>query len=243
VRRVPSPNHDARRGILAPDIIVLHYTEMDGADAAVRWLTDPASRVSAHYLVAADGAVVHMVPEERRAWHAGVSGWDGSADINSRSIGIELDSPGHRPDPPVFPERQIASLLALLADLRRRWPIAPRNVVAHSDVAPERKIDPGERFPWDRLAAAGHVLAVDPQPPAPSAGTAAVRAALAACGYAIGADGPDDAAYRAVVQAFHRRWLPGKLGQPADGATLATARALARRVAADRAADAPVSGA
>jgi len=112
MRRVPSPNHDARRIGGPLDTIVLHYTEMTDADAAVRRLCDPASKVSAHYLVAADGDVVSMVDEERRAWHAGVSGWDGSSDVNSRSIGIELDSRGHAPDPPVFPDVQIEALIA-----------------------------------------------------------------------------------------------------------------------------------
>lgn len=238
---VPSPNHDARAGVSAPDIVVLHYTQMTSAAAAVQRLCDPASRVSAHYLVAADGSLVQMVEESRRAWHAGVSGWDGTRDVNSRSIGIELDSPGHTPDAPRFPEVQIAALLRLLDGIRARWPVPARHVVAHSDVAPMRKIDPGERFPWAVLAAAGHALALPSAaadgPNAPLGEGAALAHALRDCGYDI--DGVADVA--AVVRAFHRRHRPRRVAEPADAGTLTAARAVAALVAADRAAHPPLA--
>ncbi|MBJ3776685.1 N-acetylmuramoyl-L-alanine amidase [Acuticoccus sp. 2012] len=233
MRQVPSPNHNGRGEGVRPDIVVIHYTDMTDAESAVRWLCNPASKVSCHYLIGADGALVQMVEETRRAWHAGVSAWDGTGDINSRSIGIELDSPGHRPDAPCFPQAQMASLLALLDGIRSRWPVPRRNVVGHSDIAPERKIDPGERFPWADLAAAGHALHVAPAAAEPFQ-SPALRAELAAGGYAVPPqDGP---AMDALVAAFHRRHLPERVGAPADGVTLATARAFAAAVAADRAA-------
>lgn len=231
MRRCPSPNHDARAA--AVDMIVLHYTDMADADAALARLTDPRAKVSAHYLVRADGGVIQLVDEARRAWHAGRSHWDGAGDCNSRSIGIELDSPGHRPAAPDFCEPQIAALIELVAAIRDRWGVPRRNVVGHSDIAPERKIDPGERFPWSRLAAAGHALWVPPQPPRPpgAADPARLAAALERAGYALAGG----RASPALIDAFHRRHLPQRLGRPADGATLATAEAFAAAVAADRA--------
>ena len=236
VRWVPSPNHDARKDIAAPDMIVLHYTDMTSAEAAVARLCDPAARVSAHYLVTMDGEVVQMVAEERRAWHAGVSTWFGLDDLNSRSIGIELDSPGHRPTAPTFPDAQIEALLVLLADLRGRWPVPVWNVVAHSDIAPTRKIDPGEAFPWHRLAAAGHALVPGrelPPGPAPADLLAALAEALTECGYVF----PDGADPGPIVEAFHRRCLPSHVGREADVRSLAAARALraATRAAMDAA--------
>ncbi len=228
--RVPSPNHNAREGVAAPDIVVVHYTDMTSAEAAVAWLCDPVSKVSCHYLITAGGEVVQMVDEERRAWHAGVSGWDGTRDINTRSIGIELDNPGHRPGAPTFPAAQIDALVALLDGIRSRWPVPARNVVAHSDIAPTRKIDPGERFPWARLAREGHALHVAPQPAVPfEAG--AFRAALTRCGYL-----PVPEWEEALGTAFHRRHLPDRVGAPPDGASLGTALALAALTDADRAA-------
>lgn len=233
MRLSPSPNHDERRTATV-DMVVIHYTEMASAEAAVSWLCNPASKVSAHYLVSADGTVVAMVDETRRAWHAGVSGWDGATDINSRSIGIELDSPGHAPDPPQFPEAQIAALLDLLTGIRTRWPIPPRNVVAHSDVAPLRKIDPGERFPWARLAAAGHALHVDPRQGEGEYDACALRETLARAGYALPPSGGIDALFDATVIAFHRRFMPRRVTAAADADTLATALAFAAAVEADR---------
>ncbi|UOM34395.1 N-acetylmuramoyl-L-alanine amidase [Acuticoccus sp. I52.16.1] len=233
VRWVPSPNHNERKGVAAPDMIVIHYTDMTSAEAAVRLLCDPDAKVSAHYLIGADGAVVQMVEEDRRAWHAGVSAWFGARDLNSRSIGIELDNPGHRPHAPTFPDVQVEALLALLADLRARWAVPPWNVVAHSDIAPTRKIDPGEAFPWHRLACAGHVLAAEPAAGDQPTGDIVppLVEVLAACGYVL--ESGDDPA--PVINAFHRRHLPERVGRDASGTTLAAARALADALAAARA--------
>lgn len=228
-----SPNQDERR-FGPPDMVVLHYTEMTLAGALAR-LCDPAARVSAHWVIAADGALHALVPEERRAWHAGVSHWEGVTDINSRAVGIELDSPGHAPQAPDFPEPQIAALLRLLDGIRTRWPVPVRGVVAHSDVAPGRKIDPGERFPWSRLAAAGHALALPavPDDPAP-ADADALTDALRGGGYGVAPDA-DAAPLATVVRAFHRRHRPDLVELPADRATVTAARGFAALVAADRA--------
>lgn len=151
-----SPNFGPRRDGLTPEIVVLHYTAMAGAEAALARLCDPVSEVSAHYLVGRDGAVVQMVAEEHRAWHAGEGEWRGLTDINSRSIGIELDNPGTHP----FPEPQMAAVESLLEGIRSRWPVAIRDVIGHSCMAPGRKTDPGPRFDWARLSRRG--LAVPP---------------------------------------------------------------------------------
>lgn len=147
----PSPNFGARRDGLSPSIIVIHYTAMQNAEVALDRLCDPLSEVSAHYLICKTGAVTRMVEEEHRAWHAGAGEWRGITDINSRSIGIELDNDGSHP----FPEPQMTSLEALLRDIGRRWPIAAEDIIAHSDMAPGRKTDPGPRFDWARLARQG----------------------------------------------------------------------------------------
>ncbi|WP_108659834.1 N-acetylmuramoyl-L-alanine amidase [Acuticoccus kandeliae] len=228
---VPSPNTNERAGGIAPDIVVIHYTEMVSAKAAVDWLCNPVSKVSCHYLIGMDGDLVQMVDEDRRAWHAGISGWDGTRDINSRSIGIELDSPGHQPDAPEFPEAQLAALFALLGGIRTRWAIPKRNIVAHSDIAPARKIDPGERFPWARLAAEGHAIHV-PEPAAPLAyDEAALKRALADGGYLVEEEADR---FPILVRGFHRRHLPRRVETPADGLTLAAATAFAAAVAAER---------
>lgn len=150
-----SPNYGDRRGQV-PSLVVLHYTGMaDGASARAR-LCDPEAEVSAHWLIHEDGLTEALVPEELRAWHAGAGAWQGQGDVNSRSIGIELVNPGDRP----FPEPQMAALEALLRDIMARWSIPPAGVIAHSDMAPDRKIDPGPRFDWRRLGVQG--LAVWP---------------------------------------------------------------------------------
>jgi len=158
----PSPNHDERDGA-AIDMLVLHYTGMASGAAALARLVDPAAKVSAHYTIDEDGTVYAMVPEDRRAWHAGVSHWAGAANINSRSIGIELVNPGHEFGYHSFPEAQIAALTTLCHSILMRHPIPSWRVLAHSDVAPARKEDPGELFPWERLARAGIGLFPLPQ--------------------------------------------------------------------------------
>lgn len=152
-----SPNHNERR-LGPPDMVVIHYTGMKTAAAARARLCDPAAEVSAHWLIDLDGTVEALVPEERRAWHAGVSEWEGERDVNSRSIGIELVNKGHEHGYHPFPEPQMAALEALLSAIMARWRIAARNVVGHEDVAPGRKIDPGEKFDWARLARRGLAL-------------------------------------------------------------------------------------
>ena len=146
----PSPNFDER--LLPVSIVVLHYTGMQTAEAAIDRLRDPAAKVSAHYLIAEDGQVLRMVAEEKRAWHAGKSRWRGIEDVNSASIGIEIVNPGHEWGYRPFPDAQIEALLPLVADIKERHGITRGNIVGHSDVAPVRKRDPGELFPWHRLA-------------------------------------------------------------------------------------------
>ncbi|MCC2112049.1 MAG: N-acetylmuramoyl-L-alanine amidase, partial [Hyphomicrobiales bacterium] len=151
----PSPNFGPRRGGRAPDMILLHYTGMDDDDEALDWLCDPRSEVSAHYFVGADGTIVQLVDEAQRAWHAGEGSWGGEDDINSLSIGIEIANAGHEFGLPGFPAPQIAAVIALCGAITARHGIRPERVLGHSDVAPGRKADPGEKFPWKDLAAAG----------------------------------------------------------------------------------------
>ena len=162
-RVVPSPNFDERQGG-DPDMILLHYTGMQTADEALERLRDPVARVSSHYFVHENGNIVQMVPEAKRAWHAGVSSWGGETDINSRSIGIEIVNPGHDFGYPDFPIRQIAAVIALCRGIIARRAITRDRVLAHSDVAPARKQDPGEKFPWRLLAESGVGLWVEPVP-------------------------------------------------------------------------------
>ena len=146
----PSPNHDERDGPIS--MIVLHYTGMEDAESAIARLRDPEARVSCHYLVAEDGQVLRMVPEERRAWHAGRSYWRGQTGLNHISIGIEIVNPGHEWGYRPFPDQQMSALIPLVADIKQRHHITRGNVVGHSDIAPARKREPGELFPWGELA-------------------------------------------------------------------------------------------
>ncbi|MGH6956613.1 MAG: N-acetylmuramoyl-L-alanine amidase, partial [Caulobacteraceae bacterium] len=213
----PSPNFDARTA--PPDMLVLHYTGMESGEAALARLRDPSAKVSAHYLVEEDGRVFALVDEARRAWHAGVSFWKGAADINARSVGIEMVNPGHEFGYRPFPEPQIGAVVALLADIRSRWTIADALILGHSDVAPARKEDPGELFPWKRLFEARHGLWAEP-PPAPGAALAegadgaavfALQAGLARLGYDSAPSGTYDAATATLVRAFQRHWRPAKV--------------------------------
>ena len=164
VDHVPSPNHGPRAAGKAIDILILHYTGMESEERALRWLCDPESAVSAHYFVFEDGRIAEMVDEHQRAWHAGKSSWAGETDINSRSIGIEIANPGHEFGYRAFPDAQIAAVIALSKSILSRHAISPERVLAHSDVAPLRKEDPGELFPWQALhrAGIGHWAAPDP---------------------------------------------------------------------------------
>jgi N-acetylmuramoyl-L-alanine amidase len=223
----PSPNFDARTA--PPDMIVLHYTGMQTGEAALARLRDPEAKVSAHYLIEEDGRVFSLVAEERRAWHAGVSFWRGERDINAVSIGIELVNPGHEWGYRAFPATQIEALTLLLADIRGRWSMSDGRIVGHSDVAPARKEDPGELFPWQGLAAAGHGLWVNP-PAAPGAplgvgdegtGVFALQAGLTRLGYDSAPSGHYDETTASVVTAFQRHWRPARIDGIADGETRA----------------------
>ena len=208
-RREESPNWDERA--LPISMVVLHYTGMPTADEALARLCDPAAKVSAHYLIDEDGTVTALVPEEKRAWHAGKAFWRGITDINSASIGIELVNPGHEWGYRQFTDAQMESLLPLLADIVDRHDIAPTNVVGHSDVAPARKQDPGELFDWERLARLRLALPV-PKPKMRLVydNPGAFYLALERFGYDI-TDG------RAAVRAFQRRWRPKIIDGEIDG--------------------------
>lgn len=209
-REQPSPNFDERA--LPITMAVLHYTEMKPVETALARLCDPEAKVSAHYLVTEEGEVVRLVPEDKRAWHAGQSYWRGHKDVNSASIGIELDHPGHALGYRGFAEAQIEALVPLLHRIVRTHDIPRANVVAHSDVAPARKVDPGELFPWDRLAAYKLCL---PRPEKleqgdPFDNDAAFYLALERFGYDI-TDG------HKAVAAFQRRWRPERIDGEIDG--------------------------
>ena len=230
----PSPNFDARTR--PPDTIVLHYTGMRTGAAALARLRDPEARVSAHYVVEEDGRVFALVPEERRAWHAGKSFWRGERDINGGSIGIEIVNPGHEFGYRPFPDAQIEAVIVLVADIRGRWSIPDAHLVGHSDVAPDRKEDPGELFPWKRLAEAGHGLWAEPAA-APGAalaggdegpGVFALQAGLTRLGYDSAPSGAYDAQTAAIVRAFQRHWRPERVDGAADGETRARLMALLR---------------
>lgn len=218
----PSPNFGPRRDGAVPDMVVIHYTAMQGAQAAVDWLCDSQSQVSAHYVIGRDGQLWHLVEDAARAWHAGAGAWGAVGDVNSRSIGIELDNCGSAP----FPEPLMQTLERLLARLMRDWAVTPQRVIGHSDLAPGRKIDPGPRFDWRRLARQG--VAIWPQPAAPLAADAPRFRALARkVGYT--ADVPDTTLLAAVRLRF-RPWASGPL-DPLDMACLAD---LAQRFPVDR---------
>ena len=237
-----SPNHDARQGG-APDMIVLHYTGMATAQAALDRLGDSAAKVSSHYLVHEDGRIVQLVPEARRAWHAGEAMWAGESDINSRSIGIEIVNPGPDFGYPDFPAAQIEALIALCRDIAARHRVAATRMLAHSDVAPLRKQDPGEKFPWDALhrAGVGHLVAPAPLSDGPALArgdrgeaVSMLQSMLARYGYAAPLTGEYDATTEAVVAAFQRHFRRARVDGIADASTLATLRDLlaARPVAA-----------
>jgi N-acetylmuramoyl-L-alanine amidase len=230
----PSPNFNPRSA--PPHMIVLHYTGMPTGQGALDRLRDSEAKVSSHYLVEEDGRVFRLVPEERRAWHAGVSFWRGQRDVNGASIGIEIVNPGHEFGYRPFPETQVAAVIELVGDIRSRWTIEDGNIVGHSDVAPERKQDPGELFPWKRLAEAGHGLwaEVPAAPGAPlgegeqGAGVFALQAGFTRLGYDCAPSGKFDAHTTTVVRAFQQHWRPQLVDGIADGETRARLIALLR---------------
>jgi N-acetylmuramoyl-L-alanine amidase len=238
---IPSPNFDDRPPDARIDLIVLHYTGMQDGAAALARLTDPTPvagrypgpwqdpamdpatalpRVSAHYVIEEDGRIFTLVPEEKRAWHAGASHWRGRDNVNASAIGIELVNGGHDFRLPGFAHAQIERLIALLRDIQNRRRLSPACVVGHSDVAPHRKRDPGEKFPWERLEAAGVALGVEVSErgdaPVLSPGdsgdaVAGVQYTLAEVGYGIEVTRDYDAATKAVIEAFQRRRRPRRV--------------------------------
>jgi N-acetylmuramoyl-L-alanine amidase len=232
---MPSPNHGERKDGRRPDMIVLHYTGMPEASAALERLRAPASEVSAHYLVLEDGRIIQLVPENRRAWHAGVASWAGETDINSCSIGIEIVNPGHDYGYRDFPKRQIAALTALCRGILTRYTIPPARVLGHSDVAPARKQDPGEKFPWRTLHDSGVGNWVKPARIADGAllalgdrgdAVTAMQRDLAEYGYGIAANGNYDSTTHEVVTAFQRHFRPERIDGVSDESTRNTLRDL-----------------
>ncbi|MGD9967731.1 MAG: N-acetylmuramoyl-L-alanine amidase [Hyphomonadaceae bacterium] len=237
----PSPNFDARTRPI--DLVVLHYTGMQDAETALARLTDPApvagrypgpwqsadveadatlSRVSAHYVVDEAGQIYALVAEEHRAWHAGASSWEGDGDVNARSIGIEIVNGGHDYGLPEFATAQINALIGLLGDIFARWPeLNAKRVVAHSDVAPERKADPGEKFPWRRLADAG--VSIWPKPATGELDNddpvSEAQQELAFIGYGVRQSGFVDEVTKAALVAFQRRFRPSDVSGTFDEET------------------------
>ncbi|SLN22918.1 N-acetylmuramoyl-L-alanine amidase [Pseudooctadecabacter jejudonensis] len=212
-----SPNFGPRRDGATPDLIVLHYTAMPDWTRARDWLCAPEAEVSAHYIISPQGDVVSLVDEDMRAWHAGAGRWGDVTDVNSRSIGIELSNDGASP----FAAPLMDALEGLMRGIMGRWTIPPHRVIAHSDLAPGRKIDPGPRFDWARLARQD--LAITAAPTAPCAATeAAFRRDAAAFGYTA------DVAFEVLLDAFRLRHRAGYLG-PLDGTDCALAADLAAR--------------
>ena len=215
----PSPNFDTRTQPIS--MIVLHYTGMPTAPAALDRLTDPAAKVSAHYVVVEDGEVFILVAEKDRAWHAGKSFWRGITDVNSASIGIEIVNPGHEFGYRPFPEPQMATVESLVRDIAERQAISPAMIVGHSDIAPLRKIDPGELFDWPRLAAAGLALPIPEVGLDPGWTEAGFLAALSRFGY-------DITAPVAAISAFQRRFRPRDFSGVIDAESRALLFALLR---------------
>lgn len=226
-----SPNFGPRRGTGRPDMIVLHYTGMASGEAAEAWLCDPASEVSSHYLVHEDGRIVQMVRESDRAWHAGKSSWRGQADINSCSVGVEIVNPGHLLGYKAFASAQVDAVISLCLGIVGRHAIAPERVLAHSDVAPGRKIDPGEKFPWRRLAEAGvgHFVGAAPirngaalQSGDAGAAVEELQSMLALYGYGVDISALFDRQTEIVVEAFQRHFRPRRVDGIADRSTVRT---------------------
>jgi N-acetylmuramoyl-L-alanine amidase len=240
-----SPNFGERRNGAKPDCIILHYTGMPTAAAAIALLCSPQAEVSSHYVVQEDGSIVQLVAEAARAWHAGVSCWQGEHDLNSCSIGIEIANPGHDPvsaAAPEFPSEQISAVIGLCRDILARHTIPASRVLAHSDIAPRRKIDPGEAFPWERLHEAGLGDWV-PAPPAGQAlllpgdsGPDVLRAQdlLAAYGYGLARTGAYDDSMEQVVRAFQRHFRPERVDGRLDASTLIALEALEAKAGRSR---------
>ena len=224
----PSPNFGERRGGARVELVVLHYTAMRDCAAALERLCDPGAEVSAHYLIDGDGSVLSLVDEGARAWHAGAGEWRGTGDVNSRSIGIELANTGREP----FAEPQMAALERLLAGVLERHGLGPEAVIGHSDMAPERKGDPGPRFDWRRLAVQGLAIwpdLVDAPPPHPFPARGEGGASPVMTGFMadLRAYGYPDAAPESLLAAFRLRYRPWARG-PLDATDRAMAAGLRR---------------
>lgn len=238
-----SPNSGYRPPGSAIDHLVLHYTGMRSEEGARDWLCDPRSQVSSHYVVFENGRVFQLVDESRRAWHAGRSFWQGLTDLNSRSIGIEIANPGHEFGYRPFPDRQIEAVIGLCRSVFARHFIPPHQVVAHSDVAPDRKEDPGELFPWEWCAAFGIGLWVPPAPLDHGQALAfgdegekvlELQRLLAAIGFDVPLAGQFDERTETVVRAFQRHWRPALIDGRADTSTLDTLTRVAAAFEASR---------
>ena len=235
----PSPNIEPRARGLTPTILILHYTGLKSAAIAIDVLSRPDCKVSCHYVIDTDGRITQMVAEDMRAWHAGVSFWSGETDINSASIGIEIQNPGHQLGYPEFPDVQMRAVKALSRDIVARNAIAPERILAHSDIAPSRKVDPGEKFDWPGLFSEGLGHWVPPEslaaadrglgPGATGPEVAAAQALLARYGYGIELNGIFDAAMGFVIRALQLHFRPARVDGRLDASTLAT---LERLVAA-----------
>ena len=233
----PSPNFGERPGGLKPSLLVLHYTGMNDAQAACDWLCDERSEVSSHYLVDDQGGIVQLVNEGARAWHAGLSSWHEETDINSASIGIEIQNLGHSGGSPEFPPKQMQVVAELCRDIIERHDITSRNVLAHSDVAPGRKVDPGEKFDWAFLhhEKVGHWVKPEPisggsflQMGDQGDPVMALQGLLRLYGYGIEATGTFDCRTKIVVEAFQRHFRPAKVDGVADQSTVVTLHKLLR---------------
>lgn len=233
---VPAVNIEPRRNGLKPSLLIMHYTGMANAAKAVDWLAREESRVSCHYVIDEKGVITQLVPERLRAWHAGVSEWHGADDINSRSIGIEIHNPGHDDGYPAFPKAQMAAVMALGKDIVRRHRIAPCDVLAHSDVAPERKIDPGEKFDWAWLAGEGLGVWVKPSPVkrddagigigSRAAVVGETQHLLACYGYGVPLTGELDHKTSKVLRAFQLHFRQGRIDGRLDRSTYLTLKRL-----------------
>lgn len=234
-RIMPSPNVDSRAHGKTVRILLLHYTDMESAERACAWLCNPVSKVSCHYLVDVDGGIIQMVDEDVRAWHAGQSVWKGERDINSASIGIEIQNPGHDHGYPDFPQAQMTAVAELGRDIVARHAIPPEHVLAHSDVAPRRKKDPGEKFDWKGLHAQGLGHWVEPYRLGGGQflhegdhgdAVEALQAMLALYGYGIEITGNFDQETATIVAAFQRHFRPARVDGIADRSTIETLRRL-----------------
>jgi len=239
---IPSANYGDRNKARLPDMIILHYTGMPDVEGAITRLCTAGTDVSAHYIVLEDGRIIQCVPEAKRAWHAGAASWAGEEDINSCSIGVEIVNRGHDWGYPEFPLRQIAAVIALCRGIMLRRKVPSHRVLAHSDVAPSRKKDPGEKFPWHSLANSGVGHWVQPAPivrgESLKLGTISddvrnLQVALARYGYGIPDNGKYDAATMEVVTAFQRHFRPARVDGVADHSTMTTLHMLLSSLSAE----------